>query len=63
MSHILLTYHVDILDLLNVTNYIRQNLTANFSARPSCTLEMPSGILYPYTLNVQLRLTLLNLYI
>ena len=30
MSHILLTYHVDILDLLTVTNYIRQNLTANF---------------------------------
>ena len=30
MSHILLTYHVDILDLLTVTNYIRQNLTASF---------------------------------
>jgi len=29
MSHILLTYHVDILDLLSITNYIRQNLTAN----------------------------------
>ena len=29
MSHILLTYHVDILDLLTVTNYIRQNLTTN----------------------------------
>jgi len=25
MSHILLTYHVEILDLLTVTNYIRQN--------------------------------------
>ena len=31
MPHILLTYHVDILDLLTVTNYILQNLTANFS--------------------------------
>ena len=31
MSHILLTYQVEILDLLTVTNYIRQNLTANFS--------------------------------
>ena len=28
MSHILLTYHVEILDHLTVTNYIRQNLTA-----------------------------------
>ena len=27
---ILLTYHVEILDLLTVINYIRQNLTANF---------------------------------
>ena len=26
MSHILLTYHVDILDLLTVTNYIRQKI-------------------------------------
>jgi len=26
MSHILLTDHVDILDLLTVTNYIHQNL-------------------------------------
>jgi len=42
MSHILLTYHVEILDLLTVTNYIRQNLTANFSASHSCTLELPS---------------------
>ena len=41
MSHILLTYHVDILDLLTVTKYIRQNLTANFSASHSCTLELP----------------------
>ena len=24
-------FHVEILDLLTVTNYIRQNLTANFS--------------------------------
>ena len=45
ISHILLTYHVEILDLLTVTNYIRQNLTANFSASHSCTLELPSGIL------------------
>jgi len=37
MSHILLMYHVEILDLLTVTNYIRQNLTANFSASHSCT--------------------------
>ena len=28
-----------ILDLLTVTNYIRQNLTANFSASPSYTLD------------------------
>ena len=63
MSHILLTYHVEILDLLTVTNYRRQNLTANFSASPSCTLELSSGILPPYMLKMQLRLTLLNLYI
>ena len=63
MSHILLTYHVDILDLLTVTNYIRQNLTANFSASHSCTLDLPSGILSPYMLKMQLRLTLLNVYI
>ena len=36
MSHILLTYPVKILDLLTVTNYIRQNQTANFSASHSC---------------------------
>ena len=30
MSHTFLTYHVDILDLLTVTNYIRQNLTKSF---------------------------------
>jgi len=35
MSHILLTYHVEILDLLTVTNYIRQNLHALWS----CHLE------------------------
>ena len=35
-----LTYHVEILDLLTVTTYIRQNLTANLSASPSCTLEI-----------------------
>ena len=63
MSHILLTYHVDILDLLTVTNYIRQNLTANFSASHSCTLVLPSGILSPYMLKMQLRSTLLNVYI
>jgi len=63
LSHILLTYHVEILDLLTVTNYIRQNLTANFSASPLCTLELPSGILSPFMLKMQLRLTLLNLYI
>ena len=63
MSHIRLTYHVDILDLLNVTNYIRKNLTAKFSASHSCTLELPSGILSPYMLKRQLRLTHLNLYI
>ena len=59
MSHILLTCHVEILDLLIVTNYIRQNLTANFSTSPSCTLELPSWILF-YILKMQ-RLTLLNL--
>jgi len=32
-----MTYHVEILDLLTVTNNIRQTLTANFSASPSCT--------------------------
>jgi len=63
MSHILLTYHVEILILLTVTNYIRQNLTANFSASHSCTLELPSGIFSPYMLKMQLRLTLLNVYI
>ena len=63
MSHILQTYHVDILDLLTVTNYIRQNLTASFSASHSCTPELPSGILSPYMLKTQLRLTLLNVYI
>ena len=41
MSHILLTYHIEILDLLTVTNYMRQNLTANISASHSCTLELP----------------------
>ena len=41
MSYILLTYHVEILDL-TVTNCIRQILTANFSTSPSCTLELPS---------------------
>ena len=59
MSQILLTYHVEILDLLNVTNYIRQKLTVNFSASPSCTLELPSGSLSPYMVKMQLRLTLL----
>jgi len=48
MSHILLTYHVEILDLLTVTNYIRQTLT---------------GIISPYMLKMQLRLSLLNVYI
>ena len=60
MSHILLTYHVDILDLLTVTNYIRQNLTASFSASHSCTLELPSGILSPNMLKMQLRLMSLS---
>jgi len=46
MSHILLTYHVEILDLLTVTNYIRQNLTVNFCTSPSCALEQSSGILF-----------------
>jgi len=63
MAHILLTYHVEILDLLTVTNYIRQNLTANFSASPSCTMELTSGVLYPHMLKMQLRLTFLNIYI
>ena len=63
ISHILMTYHVEILDLLTVTNYIRQNLTANFSASHACTLELPTGILSPYMLKMQLRLTLLNVYI
>ena len=30
-------YHVEILDLLTITNYLHQNLTANFIASPSCT--------------------------
>jgi len=63
VTHILQTYHVDILDLLTLTNYIRQNLTANFSASHSCTLELPFGILSPYMLKMQLRLTLLNVSI
>ena len=63
MSHILLTYHVEILDLLTIPNYIRQTLTGNFSASHSCTLELLSEILSPYMLKMQLRLTLLNLYI
>jgi len=63
MPHILLTYHVEIIDLLTVTNYIRQNLTANFSASHLCTLELPSGIISPYMLKMQLRLTLLDVYI
>ena len=63
MAHILLTYHVEILDLLTVTNYIRQNLTANFSASHSCTLELTSRVLSPHMLKMQLRLTLLNIYI
>ena len=46
MSHILLTYHVEILDLLTVTNYIRQNLTVNLCTSPSCALELSSGILF-----------------
>ena len=50
MSHILLTYHVEIPDLLTVTNYIRQNLTANFSESHSCTMELPSGILLSFYL-------------
>ena len=53
MSHILLTYHVEILDLLTVTNYIRQHLTANFSANPSCTMVLPTGILSSYMLKLQ----------
>ena len=63
LLHKLLTYDVEILDLLTVTNYIRQNLTANISASPSCTLEVPSGMISPYMLKMQLRLTLLNIYI
>ena len=41
MSHILLTYRIEILDLLNVTNYIRQNLTATqvLHVLWSCHLE------------------------
>ena len=35
----------------------------NFSASHSLTLELPSGIQSPYMLKMQLRLTLLNLYI
>jgi len=35
MSHTLLTYHVEIHDILAVTNYVRKKLTANFSAGPS----------------------------
>ena len=62
MSHILRTYHVEILDLRNVTNYKRQNITANFSAIPSCTLELRSEILSPYMLAMQLQLPLLNPY-
>jgi len=43
MSHILQTYHVEILDLLTVTNYIRQNLTANISASPSLPLHVKNA--------------------
>ena len=47
----------------NCTKYICKNLTMNLSASHSCTLELPSGILSPYMLKMQLRLTLLNVYI
>ena len=56
MSHILLTYHGEILDLLTVPTIYAKNCELH-----SCTLELPSGILSPYMLNMQLRLTLLNL--
>ena len=59
MSPLLLTYHVEILDLLTVTNFIRQNLTTSHL----CTLVLPSGILSPYMLKIQLRLTLKSLYL
>jgi len=53
MSHILLTYHVDILDLLTVTNHIRQNLTANFlqviHVLWSCHLEFSPPTCYNAT--------------
>jgi len=49
MSHILLTYHVDILDLLSITNYIRQNLTAN---RKSC-MYLGAAIWNSLTLHVK----------
>ena len=48
------------ISILTVTNYIRQNLTADFSASLSCTLELPSGILSPEMLKMQVRLTLLK---
>ena len=62
-SHILLTYHVDILVLLTGTK--------PYTPKPNCELFrksfMYSGaayvILSPYMLKMQLRLTLLNLYI
>ena len=57
MSHILLTYQVEL------TNCIRQNLTADFSASHSCTQVLSSGMLSPHMLKKQLGLTLLNLYI
>jgi len=53
MSHVLLTYQVEILDLLTVTNYIRQNLTAKYFASHSCTLVLPTGILPPYMLKMK----------
>ena len=43
MSHILLTYHVEILDLQTVTNYIHHNLTANISASPSLPLHVKNA--------------------
>ena len=44
-------------------NQIYTPKPANFSASHSCSLELPSGILSPYMLKMQLRLTLLNVHI
>ena len=57
-----MTYQVEILDLLTVTKYKRQNLTANFSASHSCTLVLSSGILSPCMLKTSVN-TFISLHL